>query len=116
MVPGGITISSPRASLRAFAGSKIEGLEKYARQTQTGKRILTALYRSTLYSYVTGKISEFRDYKFIEDVKQHPLPHHIAVIMDGNRRFAQELGLSQEAGHVFGKMKIEEVLDWCFDL
>ena len=36
--------------------------------------------------------------------------------MDGNRRFAQELGLSWEAGHIFGKEKIEEVLDWCFDL
>jgi tritrans,polycis-undecaprenyl-diphosphate synthase [geranylgeranyl-diphosphate specific] len=36
--------------------------------------------------------------------------------MDGNRRFAKELGLSWEAGHIFGKEKIEEVLDWCFDL
>jgi tritrans,polycis-undecaprenyl-diphosphate synthase [geranylgeranyl-diphosphate specific] len=36
--------------------------------------------------------------------------------MDGNRRFAQELGLSWEAGHIFGKEKLEEVLDWCFDL
>ncbi|HVQ00653.1 MAG TPA: polyprenyl diphosphate synthase [Candidatus Thermoplasmatota archaeon] len=116
MDTGGIAISSPRASLRTYAGSKIEELEKYALQTQTGKRILTALYRSTLYSYVTQKINEFRDYKLIQDVKQHPLPRHIAVIMDGNRRFAQELGLSQEAGHVFGKMKIEEVLDWCFEL
>jgi tritrans,polycis-undecaprenyl-diphosphate synthase [geranylgeranyl-diphosphate specific] len=116
LVLEGSTISSPRASLRAFAGAKIDELEKYALQTQTGKRILTALYRSALYSYVTQKINEFRDYKLIQDVKQHELPHHIAVIMDGNRRFAKELGLSQEAGHVFGKMKIEEVLDWCFDL
>jgi tritrans,polycis-undecaprenyl-diphosphate synthase [geranylgeranyl-diphosphate specific] len=36
--------------------------------------------------------------------------------MDGNRRFAKELDLSWEAGHIFGKEKIEEVLDWCFDL
>jgi tritrans,polycis-undecaprenyl-diphosphate synthase [geranylgeranyl-diphosphate specific] len=36
--------------------------------------------------------------------------------MDGNRRFAKDLGLSWEAGHIFGKEKIEEVLDWCFDL
>ena len=94
----------------------MEELEKYALQTQTGKRILTALYRSTLYSYIMRKISEFRDYKLIEEVKENPLPKHIAVIMDGNRRFAQELGLSKEAGHFFGRMKIEEVLDWCFEL
>jgi tritrans,polycis-undecaprenyl-diphosphate synthase [geranylgeranyl-diphosphate specific] len=36
--------------------------------------------------------------------------------MDGNRRFAKELGLSWEAGHIFGREKLEEVLDWCFDL
>jgi tritrans,polycis-undecaprenyl-diphosphate synthase [geranylgeranyl-diphosphate specific] len=35
--------------------------------------------------------------------------------MDGNRRFAKELGLSWEAGHIFGREKIEELLDWCFD-
>ena len=35
--------------------------------------------------------------------------------MDGNRRFAKELGLSWEAGHIFGREKIEEVIDWCFD-
>lgn len=116
MVSGGTIISSPRASLRALAGSKMDELEKYALQSQTGKRILTALYRSTLYNFITRKISEFRDYKLIEEVKQNPLPRHIAVIMDGNRRFAQELGLSKEAGHIFGRMKIEEVLDWCFEL
>jgi len=62
------------------------------------------------------KINEFRDYKLIEEIKQYTLPKHIAIIMDGNRRFAKELGLSWEAGHIFGKEKIEEVLDWCFDL
>ena len=36
--------------------------------------------------------------------------------MDGNRRYAQNLGYSPEAGHFFGVDKIEEVLDWCFEL
>jgi tritrans,polycis-undecaprenyl-diphosphate synthase [geranylgeranyl-diphosphate specific] len=36
--------------------------------------------------------------------------------MDGNRRFAEKLGYSPEAGHFFGVEKIEEVLDWCFEL
>jgi tritrans,polycis-undecaprenyl-diphosphate synthase [geranylgeranyl-diphosphate specific] len=94
----------------------MDELEKYALQSLTGKRILTALYRSSLYTYISRKINEFRDFKLIEETRQHPLPRHIAVIMDGNRRFAQELGLSKEAGHIFGKMKIEEVLNWCFDL
>ena len=36
--------------------------------------------------------------------------------MDGNRRFAKGLDLSPEAGHLFGRDKIKEVLEWCFDL
>jgi len=36
--------------------------------------------------------------------------------MDGNRRFATSLGFSPEAGHIFGRDKLEEVLEWCFDL
>ncbi len=36
--------------------------------------------------------------------------------MDGNRRYAKSLGLNAQAGHIFGRDKIKEVLDWCFDL
>jgi len=66
-----------------------------------------------LYNFFSRKINEFRDYKLLEEIKHYPLPKHVAIIMDGNRRFAKELGLSVEAGHIFGKDKIEEVLDWC---
>ena len=36
--------------------------------------------------------------------------------MDGNRRFAKNFELTVKAGHLFGKDKIEEVLDWCLEL
>jgi len=36
--------------------------------------------------------------------------------MDGNRRFAKNLELTPEIGHLFGRDKIEEVLDWCLEL
>ncbi|UCD14073.1 MAG: di-trans,poly-cis-decaprenylcistransferase [Thermoplasmatales archaeon] len=61
-------------------------------------------------------MSKFRDYKLSEEIKQHPVPEHVAIIMDGNRRFAKSLGLSTKAGHLFGRDKIEDVLDWCFEL
>ncbi|MFH1916496.1 MAG: polyprenyl diphosphate synthase [Nanoarchaeota archaeon] len=40
-------------------------------------------------------------------------PYHIAIIMDGNRRFAKRLMLEPWKGHEWGRKKIEEVLDWC---
>ncbi len=36
--------------------------------------------------------------------------------MDGNRRFARQLGLNEEEGHIKGKDKLEEMLYWCIDL
>ena len=113
---GGNRISSQKPSLRALAGKKIDDWEKYVLRTSTGQRVLAAFYRSSLYHFFSMQVNEFLDVKLLEEVKRSPLPRHIAIIMDGNRRFAKELGLSWEAGHIFGKEKIEEVLDWCFDL
>ena len=36
--------------------------------------------------------------------------------MDGNRRFALSLSLGTEIGHVHGKEKLKEVMDWIMDL
>jgi tritrans,polycis-undecaprenyl-diphosphate synthase [geranylgeranyl-diphosphate specific] len=36
--------------------------------------------------------------------------------MDGNRRFAKEMGLSTTEGHVKGKDKLEELMEWCLEL
>lgn len=40
-------------------------------------------------------------------------PQHIAVILDGNRRWAALQGGPTSRGHRVGAGKIEELLDWC---
>lgn len=48
------------------------------------------------------------------EVLARPVPHHVALIMDGNRRWARELGLREvRAGHSQGADKAVELLDWC---
>ena len=32
--------------------------------------------------------------RLLKEVKEHEVPHHVAVIMDGNRRFAKGFGLT----------------------
>lgn len=49
-------------------------------------------------------------------VGQLPLPRHIGIIMDGNRRWGESKGLGKDLGHVFGAKKVEDVLKWCYDL
>ncbi|HEC91658.1 MAG TPA: di-trans,poly-cis-decaprenylcistransferase [Candidatus Atribacteria bacterium] len=74
------------------------------------------IYRSSIYSFIKEKINAFRNYKLIEQIKQEPVPKHVAIIMDGNRRFARDVGIKSEAGHLFGRDKIKETLDWCMEL
>jgi short-chain Z-isoprenyl diphosphate synthase len=50
------------------------------------------------------------------EVRRAAVPHHIAVILDGNRRWATEEGLQARAGHRRGADKIDELLAWCADL
>ena len=54
--------------------------------------------------------------KLLKMVKSGKIPEHIGIIMDGNRRFAHEMGLSPLEGHRLGKNKLEEVLEWCREL
>ncbi|RLF42188.1 MAG: di-trans,poly-cis-decaprenylcistransferase [Thermoplasmata archaeon] len=74
------------------------------------------IYKSKLYHFIRSRIDELQVYKLLEQVKKGPIPKHIAIIMDGNRRFAKDVGLKPEAGHIFGRDKIEETLDWCMEL
>lgn len=44
------------------------------------------------------------------------IPNHVAIIMDGNRRYAKMLGLDTAYGHKAGADKIERMLDWAHEL
>jgi tritrans,polycis-undecaprenyl-diphosphate synthase [geranylgeranyl-diphosphate specific] len=44
------------------------------------------------------------------------VPYHVGIITDGNRRYASDNGLDSNLGHVKGKEKLEEVLEWCMEI
>lgn len=51
------------------------------------------------------------------NLKEENMPKHVAIIMDGNRRFSRIKGnLNTIEGHKKGLNTLERVLDWCFDL
>ncbi|XP_060569619.1 dehydrodolichyl diphosphate synthase complex subunit DHDDS-like [Ruditapes philippinarum] len=49
-------------------------------------------------------------------LKAGPIPQHIAIIMDGNRRFAKKNSMAKAEGHLKGFDKLAETLEWCLSL
>ncbi len=53
---------------------------------------------------------------FLDEIDQHKLPKHIAVIMDGNGRWAKNQGLLRVKGHKKGTKAVRETLEACAEL
>jgi short-chain Z-isoprenyl diphosphate synthase len=46
-----------------------------------------------------------------------PLPAHVGVLVDGNRRWAREMGFVDPAdGHLVGAERVRQLLRWCDDV
>jgi hypothetical protein len=51
------------------------------------------------------------------DLRRHGgLPRHVGVILDGNRRWARELGMAPTEGHRRGAAQIDHLLAWSAEL
>ena len=46
-------------------------------------------------------------------MEQENLPQHIAIIMDGNRRWAKEKGIATKEGHKAGAENLENIAKFC---
>ncbi len=51
----------------------------------------------------------------IEIHQRIPAPQHIAIIMDGNRRWARQRGLPRALGHAAGARRVRRVVEACSD-
>ena len=70
---------------------------------------LSHLLVAPVYSFYTARLRH--------EVEHLPLPAHVAVILDGNRRWASLAGFQEAAdGHRAGANKLDELLDWCVRL
>jgi len=50
------------------------------------------------------------------EVARGPVPRHVGIIMDGNRRWARSLGVTDARfGHRAGADHLDDVLGWCAD-
>jgi tritrans,polycis-undecaprenyl-diphosphate synthase [geranylgeranyl-diphosphate specific] len=49
-------------------------------------------------------------------MEENKVPKHIAIILDGNRRFSKRLMMKPWKGHEWGAKKVEDLLNWCKEL
>lgn len=74
-------------------------------------------WRLKFISRPIGKLLyDFYENWLYTQIYDGPMPRHIAIIPDGNRRWARDHGLDANVGHEVGYEKLEEVLKWLWDL
>lgn len=51
------------------------------------------------------------------EIRDGPIPHHIGLILDGNRRFAQSHGIGEfRKVYDLGAQKLDDLLTWCNEI
>jgi undecaprenyl diphosphate synthase len=64
-----------------------------------------------------SKVLSDKDFERIEEVKcSGVIPKHVAIIMDGNGRWAKQKGLPRAAGHRRGIKTVREIVEACANL
>ena len=71
----------------------------------------------TLVDFARGLIYRRYDAQLLRQVRSEPVPRHVGIILDGNRRHARTQGLSDfRRIYEIGARKLDDVLDWCAGL
>lgn len=71
-----------------------------------------------MFKTLLSAVGAYRIYEgwLWRQVKAGAKPEHIAIILDGNRRWASDKIMNPWLGHEKGAEKVEELLDWCLKL
>ena len=71
-----------------------------------------------MFKSILSAIGTYRLYEkwLWRQVKSGTKPEHIAIILDGNRRWATDQDLNPWAGHEKGAHKVEQLIEWCLKL
>jgi short-chain Z-isoprenyl diphosphate synthase len=65
--------------------------------------------RSSIYAWYARRLRD--------RLAGRTLPSHVAIVMDGNRRWARQMGFDNVSlGHQYGAEHLEQVLDWCAEV
>lgn len=99
-------------------GSESNAAEIPAFETPLGHQanLEKTLTRNTVKRPVAKVLYHLYSRRLLRQINGDSLPRHIAVILDGNRRFARGLGISASKGHELGYENVELLMRWCWEL
>jgi short-chain Z-isoprenyl diphosphate synthase len=60
-----------------------------------------------------GLLYNLYERQLLRQLRGGPLPRHVGLILDGNRRYAQQAGMQNGEAYRRGADKVDDVLDWC---
>jgi short-chain Z-isoprenyl diphosphate synthase len=105
-----------RTLATAAAGAPVAGIAPPA--DGTGRRAVAPRLRGGLRHWTAAvafaPVYRLYSARLRRQVASAPLPDHVAVILDGNRRWATASGMdASSGGHRSGADKLDELLDWC---
>ncbi len=96
--------TAPQGS--AVRGARLAAiLKRVAVSGASVRRRLTSIALRPVYAFYLVRLRA--------EVMRYPRPRHVAVIMDGNRRWAASVGLETAAGHRAGAETALALVDWC---
>ncbi len=96
--------------------NKIEKIREKAIETNFAKQVIRKIKQNKLFKLVYKEAERLIEKKLLEEIKKKQIPRHIAIIMDGNRRYALKEGFPTYKGHEMGKDKLKEVIEWCHEI
>jgi short-chain Z-isoprenyl diphosphate synthase len=102
-----------RAATPAFdkqaAFARLDAWEKVTERKPPDKGRAASLLLRFLYWIYERRV--------LNQLKQRPMPRHIGIILDGNRRHARKRALSDPCEiYQRGAEKLDDILDWCAEL
>ncbi len=94
----------------------IEKFGEKAIETEFARDVIRNIRRNKIFNIINREMDRFLAKKLMMEIKKNKLPKHLAIIMDGNRRYAKMEGYPPQKGHEMGKDKLEEVMEWSREL
>jgi len=72
---------------------------------------------AAVIEWLTQPLYRLYQHRLTGEVQRFPLPNHIGIILDGNRRHGERRGIRDPHEiYAVGARKIDDLLDWCSEL